>query len=78
MVCPKCRSTDITVQIVQEESKTTIKRVGLFRKLIRLCLVICTCGLWILVPRGKDKSTTTYVNRKVFTCQNCGTAWYQN
>jgi transposase-like protein len=65
MKCPKCESDNFEVI-----SKTTGKMhggTGIFG-LIRFCLIICTCGLWLLVPqnRGKVKSKT------IFVCRNCG------
>jgi hypothetical protein len=69
MLCQKCSSQNI--QIVTE---TTGKVHGgsFMQSLGRLFLILCTCGLWLLVPkgRGKIKSKTKAV------CINCGNQWY--
>ena len=42
----------------------------------RLFLIVCTCGLWLLVGRRKGTERTKYKNKKAALCQNCGHKWY--
>lgn len=53
-------------------SKTSAKGNGCLWKLGRTLLIICTCGLWLLV--GKHKGTgKTKVKSQIFgICQDCG------
>ncbi len=71
MNCPKCGSDKVNVQMVDTKVKTN--NVGIFGRLIRLTLILCTCGLWLLVP--KRKSNSKIKNRSVAVCQNCGHHW---
>jgi DNA-directed RNA polymerase subunit M/transcription elongation factor TFIIS len=67
MVCKKCGSENI--QVVQGSSK--VKDVSILRTLGRWLLILCTAGLWLLVPKRKGtlKATTLAV------CMNCGHKW---
>lgn len=71
MVCPKCGSNNVNVSMVN--STIHAKKPGLIARLGRLFLIICTCGLWLLIPKlgghGKIKSKTMAV------CQACGNSW---
>ena len=58
MICPKCNSENVSVQMVNT---------------IRLCLILCTCGLWLLVP--SRKGNTKIKSKSVAICQNCGHNW---
>ena len=79
ITCPKCGGHNVNVQIMQDKAKTKghgHKR-GLLWKCGRLMLIICTCGLWLLVGRSKgtNKSKTKFVNNSVAVCQSCGYSW---
>lgn len=69
MFCEKCGSNNIQV-IGNVHGKVHGGSLG--QSLVRLCLIICTCGLWALFARkGRGKiSTTTQA-----VCLNCGHKW---
>ena len=73
--CPKCRSTNVSFQMVQTGAVTTTKKRGCLFSLGRLFLICVTCGLWLVFGRKKEKSRTTYSHTKVAICQNCGYQW---
>lgn len=79
IMCPQCGSHNVQIQMIQTKAttKTTGHKRGLLWKIGRLTLIICTCGLWLLVGRskGKDKSKTKFKNEKVCICQSCGNSW---
>jgi len=75
MICPKCGSDKVTVQIVQTSSKTKSKGNGCLWSLGRWTLIICTLGLWLLVGKRKGAHKTTIQNEKQCLCQNCGNSW---
>lgn len=64
MMCPKCKSGNVTTSVVAEDRKG-----GYLLALLRFTLVLCTCGLWLLVPRAKTVTKTYAV------CQCCGNRW---
>lgn len=75
MTCPKCGSENVTVTTEQISSKTRTKHTGCLWGIARLCLIICTCGLWILVGKRKETGKTKIQNQTVAICQNCGHKW---
>lgn len=75
MKCPKCGSENVNVMVEQESSQTKTKGKGCLWGIGRLFLIICTCGLWLLVGKRKSKSKTTIKNETVAICQNCGHKW---
>ena len=74
-VCPKCGSTNVSIQMVQTGAVTNTKAKGCLYSLFRCLLIICTCGLWLLLGRKKSKSKTRFYNTKMAICQNCGHQW---
>ena len=64
MICKKCNSSNVIIQMVGGK----IKRVSIIRRLIRLMLIVSTCGLWLLLPSKKGKIK----NVKMLICQDCG------
>lgn len=75
MICPKCGSQTVNVTTEQLSAKTKNKGMGCLWGICRLCLIICTCGLWLLVGRRKGTGKTTIKNHTVAICQNCGNKW---
>ncbi len=75
MVCPKCKSENVTVTTEQKSAKTKSKHMGCLWSICRSFLIICTCGLWLLVGRRKSTSKTKFKNSTVAICQNCGHKW---
>lgn len=75
MVCPKCGCQNVVVTSEQVSAKTKGRKMGCLWSLGRLCLIVCTCGLWLLVGKRKTTGKTTYQNRTVAICQECGNKW---
>lgn len=71
LTCPRCKSNNISVQIAQ--TRATHARRGILWGLGRFLLIICTCGLWLLV--GKSKGRSRIKNESFAVCQNCGEKW---
>ena len=75
MACPKCGSTNTSIQFVQTGGKTRKRGRGIMWEIGRAFLIICTCGLWLLVGKSKGKSKTKFKNEKICVCQSCGYSW---
>ena len=71
MQCPKCQSENVNVQVVNNKIKTN--HTGILHACARLTLILCTCGLWLLVPSRKENSKIK--NKTVAVCQSCGHQW---
>ena len=68
MTCKKCGGSNVNVQAVNE-----VKHRGCLMSLVHIFLIICTLGLWIIVPalRGGTRSKT----KSFAVCQDCGYRW---
>lgn len=75
MVCPKCGGSNVSVTSEQVSGKTGSKGAGCLWKIGRTLLIICTCGLWLLVGKKKGTSKTKFKNQTVAICQDCGNKW---
>lgn len=75
MVCPKCKSENVTVTTEQVGGKTKANNMGCLWTLGRWTLILCTCGLWLLVGKRKGTGNTSFKNQTVAVCQNCGNKW---
>lgn len=75
MTCPKCNSENINVTVEQVGGKTRTRKMGCLWGFGRLMLILCTCGLWLLIGRRKETSNTKFRNKTVAICQNCGHKW---
>jgi DNA-directed RNA polymerase subunit M/transcription elongation factor TFIIS len=75
MICPKCGSEKVNIQMVQTGAKSSTKGKGCLFTLGRWLLIICTLGLWLLLGKKKAKTKTKFENQKVAICQNCGNTW---
>lgn len=71
MECPKCHSTNVNIQQVNDRVGA-VKFDSLSHKIMRGILIICTLGLWLLVP---NRASTKIKSKTVATCQNCGHSW---
>lgn len=71
MKCPKCGSENVNVQVVNSKIKTN--HTGIIHACGRLLLIVCTVGLWLLVPSRKENSKIK--SKSVAVCQNCGNQW---
>ncbi len=76
MVCPKCNSTNVTVQTVTTSMNTRKRKMGCLWGIGRTLLIIFTFGLWLIVGKAKGQSKTKVKNKTVCICQNCGNTWY--
>lgn len=79
MVCPKCNSENVNVQIEQVSSKTKKHGngfSGIVNNTARAATAVCTLGMSNLVwKKSKGGEKTTVENKKVCVCQNCGHSW---
>ena len=79
MVCPKCNSENVNVQIEQVSSKTRKHGNGfggIVNNTARAATAVCTLGMSNLVwKKSKGGEKTTVENKKVCVCQNCGHSW---
>lgn len=79
MICPKCGSQNVNVQIIQTGGKTKKKGNGVgghVNNAARGITAVCTLGLSTLVwKKSKGGEKTTFQNESVCICQNCGNSW---
>lgn len=79
MRCPKCKSTNINVQMVEVGSSTKRKGVGLIGNTYnaaRGIASIATLGIaGKVLPKAEGKNKTKVETEKVAICQNCGHSW---
>ena len=79
MVCPKCNSENVNVQIEQVSSKTKKHGNGIgghLNNAARGVTALCTFGVSNLVwKKSKGNEKTVVKNEKVCLCQNCGNSW---
>lgn len=73
--CPKCGSHNVSITMTQTNAKTHTKGNGCLWSLGRMCLIFCTCGLWLIVGKHKATSKTQFANVKTAVCQDCGHSW---
>ncbi len=67
IICPRCKSNNITFQLVAEQKKR-----GIFASIVWIILCLCTLFLIILIPLLTKKGSKT---KKYAICQNCGYSW---
>lgn len=79
MKCPKCGSTNVSVQMVETGSRTKKSGVGLIGNsynTFRSIMNICTLGiLGIILPKATGKEKTKNRLAKMAVCQSCGHSW---
>lgn len=75
MKCKKCGSENVTVQMISENASTRTNHTSILRVFGRMILIVCTCGLWIFVPKRKENGKTKFKNKKQAICQDCGHSW---
>lgn len=63
MVCEKCGGT-CKIDMIN----TSVNHTSFIRTLTRIFMIFFTCGLWILVPKRKEKIKS----KKIAICQECG------
>lgn len=75
MVCKKCESENVSIQMVQTSAKSKTKGKGCLFTLGRWVLIICTCGLWLIFAKKKARTKIQFKNEKIAICQACGFEW---
>ena len=79
MKCPKCGSTNVSVQMVETGSRTKKSGVGLIGNsynTFRTIMNICTLGiLGKILPKATGKEKTKTRLAKMAVCQSCGRSW---
>ena len=83
LVCPKCKSNNVSVQLIEvgSSSKTKKSGVGLgghAHNAMRGVAAISTLGMSNLVIKkatGTEKSKGKTKNKPFGVCQNCGNTW---
>lgn len=75
MVCPKCKSENVTVATEQVGGKTKSNNMGCLWTLGRWTMIICTLGLWLVIGKRKETHKTSVKNQTVGICQSCGHKW---
>jgi hypothetical protein len=76
VVCRKCKSHNVNVFLEQDSAKTKVRGTGILWLIMRLILIFCTCGLWLIIGPRIGTNKTKFNNRKVAICQVCGHKWY--
>ena len=79
MKCPKCKSQKVTVQIVEEGSKTKRSSPGLIGNTYnaaRGIASVATLGIaGKILPKAEGKNKTKNSNETYAICQDCGHSW---
>lgn len=72
MICEKCGSNNMMVTTEQKSAKTRQRKTGILWGLARMFMILCTCGLWLIIGKRSGTSKTKFKNQTVALCQNCG------
>lgn len=72
MVCKKCGSNNMNVVSEQVGSKTKKKKMGFIYGMVRAMLILCTCGLWLVMGKKSGTEKTSFNHKTVAICQSCG------
>lgn len=83
MVCPKCKSQNVTVQVVSETSLYKKKKGMLWWLLVGWWWWIVELFLWVCftIPRlliqilKPTRYVTKTTHHSMFVCQDCGYNW---
>lgn len=79
MKCPKCKSENVNIELVQVGGKTTKSGNGLgghLNNMARGVMAVSTLGVSNLVWKKSEGSEKTKVkNQTMCICQNCGHVW---
>ena len=75
MTCKYCGGKNVTFTSEQSSTKTSENVMQPIMKFIRVALIFCTCGLWLIVPKFKFAKKTKIHYREVAICQTCGKKW---
>lgn len=79
MICPKCGSENVNIQLVEQGAKTKKSSVGLgghAYNATRGLIAISTLGVSnLIMPKATGKSKTKIKTAKMAICQGCGASW---
>ena len=79
MLCKKCKSENVTIQMVETGGKTKKTGNGLggiMHNTLRAGAAVSTLGLSnLVIPKAKGKEKTKTKLQKVCLCQDCGYSW---
>lgn len=79
MKCPKCKSDNVTIQIVSEGETTKKHGNGLgghLNNMARATMAVGTLGMSNLIwKKSKGNEKTKVKNVTMCICQNCGYTW---
>ena len=79
MVCPKCKSENVTISMEQVASKSAKKGIGFGGHVNNAARKFVGWGSFGISNLFWKKSTgsekTKFTNQKVCLCQNCGYSW---
>ncbi len=79
MKCPKCKSENVNVELVQAEGKTKKSGIGLgghVNNHLRRTTAVLTLGTSNLVwKKATGEEKTKFKNQTMCVCQNCGHVW---
>lgn len=79
MECPKCKSTNVSVQLVQTGGKTKKHGNGVgghINNTARFWVAVCTFGISnIFWKKSKGSEKSKVKNETMCICQNCGNTW---
>ncbi len=73
--CPRCGSNNVHITSEIANDKSRHRSTGCLWGIGRAILVVCTCGLWLLIGKRKGTSKTKYTYNTVAICQNCAHRW---
>lgn len=79
MKCPKCKSEDVTIEMVSTAEMTKKRGNGLAghaKNAARGVVAMGTFGMSnLFIKKSKGTNKTKIKNKKVCLCQNCGYDW---
>lgn len=79
MKCPKCKSENVTVELVQTSGKTKKHGTGLgghVNNAARGITAVFTLGASNLIwKKSEGSEKTKFKNEKMCICQDCGHSW---
>lgn len=79
MKCPKCKSENVTISVVEEGSKTKKTGIGLgghAHNAMRTGAAMLTFGASnLVIKKATGEEKTKSKNVKMAICQDCGHSW---
>lgn len=79
MKCPKCKSDNVTIQMVEQGKKSKQSGIGLgghAHNAVRGAMAFGTLGLSnLVIKKAKGTEKTKTINVKIAICQECGHSW---